>query len=145
MKALVPLSLDDLGGAAVTMDDGYFDILAHREKIYFIEFHSFSHEFTWFEHFDLMYCQLQHDSETLKVIRKATDEERRVYRIPLWIQGEEVPECCGKPMFFVGQIDDNFICTERSDDAKMWWHDDASFYVFTCPICLEVKAVGQQF
>lgn len=110
MKALVPLSPDDLGGPAVIMEDGYFQVLAHRDKIYFVEFHSFSREIGWFKHFDLMYCQLQRDGETLKVIRVARDEERRTYRIPLWIQGEEVPECCGKPMFFVGQIDDNFIC-----------------------------------
>ena len=29
--------------------------------------------------------------------------------------------------------------------AKLWWHDAASFYVFTCSQCLECKAVGQQY
>ena len=48
-------------------------------------------------------------------------------------------------MVFVEQIDDNVICTERPTDAKMWWHDAASFNVFTCTPCLECKAVGQQF
>jgi hypothetical protein len=48
-------------------------------------------------------------------------------------------------MSFVGQIDDDTICSEPPADAKLWWHDGASFYVFTCPMCLGVKAVGQQF
>lgn len=73
----------------------------------------------------------------MKVVRKATADERRKFRVPLWIQGEEVPECCGRPMFFVGQIDDDVICTERPKDASMWWHDGASLYVFTCSRCLE--------
>ncbi len=68
-----------------------------------------------------------------------------LFRIPLWIQGEEVPECCGRAMHFVGQIDDDRICTEPPIGAKLWWHDGASFYVFTCSQCLACKAVGQQF
>ncbi len=48
-------------------------------------------------------------------------------------------------MHFVGQMDDNKICCEAPDGAKFWWHDAASFYVFTCDQCLDVKAVGQQF
>jgi hypothetical protein len=72
-------------------------------------------------------------------------EDYNKYRTPLWIQGEDVPDCCGKPMFFVGQIDDNEICTEAPPDAKYWRHDRASFYVFTCSQCLSVKAVGQQY
>jgi hypothetical protein len=99
----------------------------------------------WFDTFELLYCQRQHDPQTIKVIRKATEEERRLYRIPLWIQSEEVPECCGQSMQFVGQIDDDRICAEPPEGAKLWWHDAASFYVFTCSQCLECKAVGQQF
>jgi hypothetical protein len=72
-----------------------------------------------------------------------TKEEQ--LRIPSWIQTEEIPECCGNEMHFVGQIDDDFICRERPEGAKYWWHDTASFYVFTCPECLGCKAVGQQF
>lgn len=79
------------------------------------------------------------------MIRKATEDERRSFRIPLWIQGDEIPECCGRPMHFVGQLDDDRICMERPEGAKLWWHDKASFYVFTCAQCLECKAVGQQF
>jgi hypothetical protein len=48
-------------------------------------------------------------------------------------------------MFFVGQIDDDFLSIERPKNAKKWWHDATSFYVFTCSQCLSVKAVGQQF
>ena len=65
--------------------------------------------------------------------------------MPIWIQGEEIPICCGREMVFVGQIDGDGICTERPDDAKLWWHNAASFYVFTCPQCLECMAVGQPF
>jgi len=66
------------------------------------------------------------------------------HRMPIWVQDEEIPECCGCPMFFVDQIDDEMICTEPPPGAKLWWHDVAVFYVFTCPMCLRVKAVGQQ-
>lgn len=145
MKAIIPLSPDKLGGDSITLDDGCFRVLADRNKVVLIEFYSITPSIKWFQNFELMYCQRQRDPQTIKVIRKASEEEWRLYRIPLWIQDEEIPECCGKPMFFVGQIDDNAICTERPPDAKYWWHDAASFYVFTCSQCLGVKAVGQQF
>lgn len=145
MNARIPESPDKLGGPFIDADDDRFDVLADRGKVVLIEFHSRPEGIHWFDDFDLMYCQRQHSGDTVKVIRKATDEERRLFRVPLWIQGDEVPECCGKPMFFVGQIHDDRICTEPPAGAKMWWHDRASFYVFTCPQCLECKAVGQQF
>lgn len=145
MKAIIPLSPENLGGPSVNADDECFEVLADREQVVLIEFHSVPSQVGWFDRFELMYCQRHHDPETIKVIRKATEEERKKYRVPVWIQSEEVPECCGRPMFFVGQIDDDFICSEAPPDAKMWWHDVASFYVFTCSQCLEVKAVGQQF
>ncbi len=144
MKALVPSSPDQLGGPFVNATDG-FHVLAQRDKAIIVEFYKRPGGVEWFDEFELLYCQLQHDTEAFKVIRKATEDERKLFRIPLWIQGDEVPECCGRAMHFVGQIDDNRICTERPSDAKMWWHDAASFYVFTCSQCLECKAVGQQF
>ena len=122
-----------------------FEVLAARDKVLIIRFRSLPEEIDWFGNFEFMFCQRQHDPETVKVVRKATDEDRRLYRVPLWIQGDEVPECCGEAMHFVGQIDDDRICMERPDGAKVWWHDAASFYVFTCSQCLECKAVGQQF
>jgi hypothetical protein len=145
VNAIIPISPDELGGPFVTADETYFEVLVAREQVVLAEFHSRPIEVRWFDDFELMYCQRQHDPETFKVIRKATEDERKLYRVPLWIQGDEVPECCGRPMFFVGQIDDDRICTEPPDGAKLWWHDGASFYVFTCPQCLECKSVGQQF
>jgi hypothetical protein len=145
VKVIVPLSPNQLGGPFVTIDDDSFDVLAARDKAVLIEFHDSPAESDWFADFELLYCQRQHEPDTIKVIRKATDEERKLFRVPLWIQGEEVPECCGCPMQFVGQIDDDRICTEPPEGAKLWWHDRASFYVFTCSQCLECKAIGQQF
>jgi hypothetical protein len=145
MKALIPISPEQLGGPFITVGDDCFNVVATRDKVVIIEFHTVPDQTEWFGHSEYLYCQRQHDSETIKVIRKATEKEMRSFRIPLWIQCEEVPECCGQPMHFVGQIDDDRICMERPPDAKLWWHDVASFYVFTCSNCLECKAVGQQF
>src|SRR5262245_59585489 len=145
MKALIPHAPERLDGPFVTADDAGFDVLAARDAAVIIEFHSLPEGIDWFDTFELLYCQRQHDPRAVKVIRKATDDERRLFRIPLWIQGDEVPECCGQPMHFVGQLDDDRICMERPEGAKLWWHDVASFYVFTCSQCLRCKAVGQQF
>lgn len=145
MKALIPRTPEHLGGPFVTADSDLFEVLAARDEVVIIEFHSPPAGVDWFDTFEFLYCQRQRDQETVKVIRKATEEERRIFRIPLWIQGEDVPECCGLPMHFVGQLDDHCICLERPAGAKLWWHDKASFYVFTCAQCLECKAVGQQF
>jgi hypothetical protein len=144
MKALIPLSPEQFAGPFVTAGEEDFEVLAARDRAVIIKFHS-PPDVDWFDTFELLYCQRQHERETVKVIRKATDEERQVFRIPLWIQGDEVPECCGQPMYSVGQFDDDRICTEPPAGAKLWWHDAASFYVFTCSQCLECKAVGQQF
>ncbi len=98
----------------------------------------------WIKDCDNCYFQIQADGSR-KVIRKATDEDIHKFRVPSWIQSPEVPICCGKEMIFVGQINDDRICTEPPADATVWWHDAASFYVFTCPYCLECAAVGQQY
>ena len=144
MKVQIPLTAKNIGGPSVTVEEG-FRILGSREGAVIIEFHERPAGVEWCEEFEMLYCREQHDPETIKVIRAATDEERKVFRIPVWVQDEEVPECCGKPMQFVGHIDDDAICNERPAKAKMWWHDAASFYVFTCSQCLECKAVGQQY
>ena len=144
MKAIIPISPEDLGGSSVTVDAEDFEVLADRAHVVLVQFDPLPSEVRWFDTYELMFCQRQHAPDTIKVIRKATEDERKRYRVPLWIQGDEVPECCGQPMFFVGQIDDDFICTEPPEGAKLWWHDKASFYVFTCSQCLECKAVGQQ-
>jgi len=105
---------------------------------------SAEHELSWLDDFEHFVFQVLRDG-TRKAVRKATQEDIKEFRVPIWIQGREVPICCGSEMIFVGQLDDNDICTQRPEDAKMWWHDAASFYVFTCPLCLSVAAVGQQF
>jgi hypothetical protein len=145
MKVLVPQSPERLGGPFVTAKEDSFEVLAERDKAVLIEFIALPEGIAWFDTHELMYCQREHEPTTVKVLRKATEEERRLFRIPLWIQGEEVPECCARPMHFVGQLDDDRLCVERPDGAKLWWHDGASFYVFTCSQCLECKAIGQQF
>jgi hypothetical protein len=145
MKVLIPHLPERPGGSFVTVNNDHFEVLAARDKIVIIEFHSLPEGIDWFDTFELLYCQRQHDPETIKVIRKATDDEWRLFRIPLWIQENEVPKCCGQPMYFVGQLDDDRICRERPEGAKLWWHDVASFYVFTCSQCLQCNAVGQQF
>lgn len=145
MKARIPKNPKDLGGDSVIQDDSCFEVLAKRDRTCLIELNSLDPSIDWFEEFETMYCQLAHDGDTIKVIRKATDEEIKLFRVPVFIQDDEVPDCCGQPMFFVGQIDDDKICTETPEGAKMWWHDGASFYVFTCSQCLGVKAIGQQF
>jgi len=144
MRILIPQSPDRLNGPFITADDG-FRVRGQREEAIILEFHERPSEIDWFDEFELLYCRQQHDAETAKVIRKATDEERALFRIPVWIQDDEVPECCGQEMQFVGQLDDDRLCAERPTGAKMWWHDAASFYVFTCPQCLKCAAVGQQY
>lgn len=99
----------------------------------------------WIRSYRFVYVGVEENPSHLKVYRRATPEEVRKLRAPEWIQGEERPECCGRPMFFVGQIEDRELCNEAPDDARLWWHDVAFFYVFTCSQCLSVKAVGQQF
>jgi hypothetical protein len=101
-------------------------------------------QLSWLDEFEHFVFQALADGSR-RAIRKATDEDIKTFRVPIWIQSEEIPMCCGREMVFVGQIDDNTICTERPPDAKLWWHDAASFYVFTCPQCLESAAIGQQF
>jgi hypothetical protein len=145
MKAIIPISPEQLGGLFVTVERHCFEVLAERDKVVIVKFRLLPEEIAWFGKFEHMFCQRQHDRQLIKVIRKATSEDRRLYRVPVWIQSDELPECCGKPMHFIGQIDDDRICTEPPAGAKMWWHDFASFYVFTCAQCLECKAVGQQF
>ena len=145
MGVLIPRSPEKLAGPFVEADKEDFEILAKRDKAPIVEFHALPEGVEWFEDFEFMYCEEQDDAKTVKVIRKATVEEVKLFRVPVWIQDEDVPECCGRPMHFVGQIDDELICTERPKGAKLWWHDTASFYVFTCSKCLKCKAVGQQY
>lgn len=103
MKAIIPISVDQLGGPSITADADYFEVLAERDKVVLVEFIALPDQIVWLNTYELM-CQRQHDPDTIKVVRKATAEERRQFRVPLWIQGEELPVCCGRQMFFVGQM-----------------------------------------
>ena len=145
MNVIVPVSPENLGGPFIAAPPSSFELCAERPTALILRCVELPDGVSWFEEFEFMYAQRQHEQETVKVIRKATSEELKSFRVPMWIQGEEIPECCGRPMVFVGQLDDDHICTERPPEAKLWWHDGASFYVFTCSQCLECKAVGQQF
>jgi len=140
-ECIFPESLERLGGPFV---NGRAEINAQRGGrgigcVTFLE-----RELAWLKDFDFFVFQVLADGNR-KAIRQATEEDIKTFRVPIWIQGEEVPLCCNREMVFIGQIDDNDFCTERPEGAKMWWHDAASFYVFTCPLCLSVAAVGQQY
>jgi hypothetical protein len=100
---------------------------------------------TWLPEGDDVYFKTVIDGYTLEAVRKPEPADYRHFRLPVWIQEPEIPSCCEHPMMFVGQLDDNLLCTQWPPDAALWWHDASSFYVFTCPQCLGVKAVGQQF
>ncbi len=137
----IPIDCSHLGGDAIVCDGR---VLSEGERAAIVEVPDVPPEVTWLNDFDFIYAQRQHDS-SLKAIRKAETDDLRKLRVPVWIQGEEVPSCCGKQMHFVAQIDDDVVCAEVPKGAKLWWHDAASFYVFACAECLNVKAVGQQF
>jgi hypothetical protein len=98
----------------------------------------------WIDEFDHFVFQIRTDGTRI-AIRKTTEDDLKRFRVPIWIQSAETPICCGREMVFVGQLDDNDLWSEPPEDAMMWWHDIASFYVFTCPLCLECSAVGQQY
>ncbi len=102
-------------------------------------------KYDWLECFEQVLCQFEPDGETLVALRKPTGEELDAMRVPVFIQEDEWPMCCDRSMHFVGQVSDDNIKDEPPPDAEMWWHDEAEFLVFTCPICLECKAIGQQF
>jgi hypothetical protein len=90
-------------------------------------------------------CSCLRGGREMLVRRPATAADKRRWRVPVSIQSEEWPLCCGRSMTFVGQLDDNTICMDPAIHAKLWWHDAARFYVLTCSVCLECKAIGQQF
>jgi hypothetical protein len=138
---LFPESLENLGGPFVR---GQGEINSRRADRGIGCLTSVERKLSWLDDFEHFLFQVLPDG-TRKAVRKATQEDIKNFRVPIWIQGEAVPMCCDREMIFVGQLDENDLCTERPEGAKMWWHDAASFYVFTCPICLAVTAVGQQY
>lgn len=99
----------------------------------------------WLLEAELLLVRLDQKQKLARVVGQTTRDEARRYRVPLWVQSKEAPECCGMFMNFVGQIDDETLCEHAPPGAVLWWHDAASFFVFTCSVCLGVKAVGQQY
>lgn len=99
----------------------------------------------WTEDCGNVYFEILADGKTLRALRVPTCDDYRILRVPRWIQYDETPQCCGHPMFFVGDLDEPLLWKERPPSARRWWHDAAAFYVFTCPVCLSVRAIGQQF
>lgn len=138
----MPESLEKMTGPTVVAE---VEVLALKKDRGLARILSTESPVSWIEDFGVVEFSVLRDGSTYKAFKKATAEDYRRYRTPVWIQGEEVPLCCDQEMVFVGQIDDDTICTEPPPGAKLWWHDGASFYVFTCPKCLSVTAVGQQF
>lgn len=138
----IPRNLANLGGDFVS---GQAKILGEKAGRGVAQIVKMDEAVDWLKAVESVYFQFLKDNKTLKVIRRATEEDMKTYRVPIWVQDEDAPICCDRPMIFVGQLDDDTLCTERPADAKMWWHDRASFYVFSCSQCLGVKAVGQQF
>lgn len=94
---------------------------------------------------DRLLCEFEPDGQTLFALDTVDWKDLPDLRVPRFIQSEEWPMCCGRSMHFVGQIDDGTICDLPPPEANYWWHDAASFYVFTCCLCLECKAIGQQY
>ncbi|MBN1964421.1 MAG: hypothetical protein JW910_07230 [Anaerolineae bacterium] len=138
----VPVSAADLGGPCVA---GQAEIISMSSERGVATIMALDGAVEWLDEFDDVYFQTLRDGHTLKAIRLATEDDYRRFRAPLWIQDDETPTCCDRPMFFVGQIDDDHLYAEAPPDARRWWHDRASFYVFTCPVCLAVRVIGQQF
>jgi hypothetical protein len=145
MKAIISQKQGSLSGPFIEVERKDIRIMAKKDNVFLVKFTWQTPPVDWINTCDLMYCRQHDDFADLKVIRKATEKERKRFRVPLWIQGENIPKCCGRPMHFIDQIDEPELCTEAPPSAKYWWHDMASFYVFTCGQCLSVKAVGQQY
>lgn len=144
----VPVKEGDLGGPSVEAHGQLCSAvteqsLAANEHI--VIPYDLEGRVSWCEDADSLICAFEGDGRSLVALRKATDLDRKRLRSPSFIQCEAWPMCCGRSMQFVGQIDDETICMQAPPNAQLWWHDIASFYVYTCSICLECKAIGQQF
>ena len=103
IKWLIPISPTELAGPFAVTDERCLEVCADIGKAVIARFFEIPTEITWFGEFEFMYCQRQHDQETIKVIRKATAEECRLFRVPIWIQGDDIPQCCGKAMLLLGR------------------------------------------
>lgn len=140
----LPLDLDEPDGFYTTAKAG---IIAKRGGIGIAKLDDQSeiiNEPDWAEDCGDVYFEVLNDGVSFRALRQATPEDYRVLRVPLWIHDDETPTCCGEPMSYVGHLEDDRLWQEPPAYARIWWHDAARFYVFTCPKCLAVAAVGQQ-
>ena len=143
MKALIPLFEGQVGGPFTCVEDG-FTIIARLHKALIVQFEEVPERVNWFNEGELVCCQIQHDGTAFEVIRPASFRDRKLFRIPYWLESA-VPNCCGQPMHFIRQFEDTEIMDERPADAKLWWTETVCFFVFACSKCLECKVIGQQF
>jgi uncharacterized protein (DUF433 family) len=144
----IPIDLEKLGGDwiwGVASVDSAHSLLTQRTGRGVATIQRLDGDPDWLDEFVPVHFRTMSADQTLRAIRLADEQDFRRYRVPAWIQSEEIPTCCDRSMEFVGQLDDSHLCVEAPPGAKFWWHDAASFYVFTCSQCLEVQAVGQQY
>lgn len=140
----LPLDLDDPDGA-FTVAKAFLVQLRERCGIARLDdFTEIPNEPDWTESCGEVFFDVLNDGQTFRGLRIPTEDDYQLLRVPRWIQDDETPKCCDRPMFFIGHLDDDKLWQESPSDARMWWHDAARFFVFTCPNCLAVKAVGQQ-
>lgn len=140
----LPRSLDDLEGEYVVAK-AFLVVIRGRSGIAVLDdFIEIPNEPDWTESCGHIFFEVLDQGRTFRAVRIPTEDDYRRLRVPRWIQDDETPTCCGQSMLFVGHLDDDRLCRESPVDARKWWHDEARFFVFTCPVCLSVKAIGQQ-
>ncbi len=145
----IPIRQGDLNGESIltraSIVSAVTEQAIERNRFLAIAFDLKDERAEWCSPFDEILCKFDDDGKTLIALEMASDEANKQMRCPQFIQNDEWPMCCGRSMQFVGQIDDDVICQEPPPDCELWWHDVASFYVYTCAMCLECKAIGQQY
>ena len=140
----LPLDLDNLDGPHTTVKAWVVAKRAGAGIATLDDQTEIMDEPDWAEPCGDVYFEVSADATTLRAIRPATKQDYEIFRVPIWIQGEQTPACCGELMSYVGCLDDDCLWQEPPAGAIFWWHDAVRFYVFTCPKCLAVAAVGQQ-
>ena len=140
----LPLSLDVLEGEYAVAKAVLIAFNGRCGLARLDDFTEIANEPDWTESCGEIYFDALDHGQTFRALRIPTEGDYQRLRVPRWIQDDETPTCCGEDMFFVGHLDDDQLWKEHPSDARLWWHDPARFYVFTCHICLSVKAVGQQ-
>jgi hypothetical protein len=144
MNALIPLSPNQLDGPFEVIEDDFY-VVARCDQNLLIEFHEQLECAEWVEEFELVMCEIQPDGESFKLIRMATEDDLKLFRIPEWLQGPETPECCGQPMHFVEQTFEDEICDDDCTDAELECSEVVARYDFYCKQCSECQVVTQEY